>query len=124
MFKKYVKTENGEECTSKYTGAKTQISVWSLALCAQRHVMPGAKDGSVFDKWVNPLAPASLEEEAVESLKAHGIKEGDELHLYVTGLTVAFIATVNAAKRIGINKVVAYHFCRESNSFFAQEVRI
>lgn len=87
------------------------------ALCAGRHEIPAAVDGSIFDEIVDPTDIAGLERTATEQLQ--GIKN---LHLYVTGLTQALIATLNAAKITG-TQVVAYHYDRDTGEYLPQIVR-
>ncbi len=89
-----------------------------MALCHARHQMPSCVEGSIFGQEVNPLDVQGLEEKALEVLKP--LSNG-KLNLYVTGLTVALIATLNAAKILNI-KVVLYHFNRENNAYYSQEV--
>lgn len=123
MFtKKY--TIKGQIATSNYIGEVTEVNVWSLALCEGRHEFTDtATDGSIFKKWVNRNAPVSLEADALKSLESKGVKAGDELRIYVTGLTIAFVAAANAAKKLGVSKITCYHYNRVTNSFFTQEVR-
>lgn len=87
------------------------------ALCAGRHPIPAAVDGSIFDENVDPTNYVDLEVTAVGQLV--GIKV---LHLYVTGLSQALIATLNAAKITG-TQVVAYHYDRDTGEYFPQVVR-
>lgn len=88
-----------------------------MSLCKGRHKIPEAVDGAIFETEVNPLAVDKLEQEAVKMLE--GVTE---LHLYVTGLTVALIAVLNAARVYGI-KVTLFHFNRDTGSYYEQEVK-
>lgn len=87
-----------------------------LVLCAGRHFVPDA-DGSVFDHAVNPVDVDGLETEAAFMLR--GV---DELDLYVTGLTVACVAVINACHDKGI-KLTLYHFDRDRGCYYPQSVR-
>lgn len=49
------------------------------------------------------------------------IAENVHINLYVTGMTVALIATLNACRSEGIS-VTLYHYDRETGNYFPQEV--
>lgn len=87
-----------------------------MALCEGRHEIPQAKDGSIFDNEVNPLATAELEVIAAEKLQ-----DVTRLDLYVTGLTVALVAILNVCHKNGI-EVTLYHFDRNSGGYYPQAV--
>ena len=88
-----------------------------LALCQARHPMPAEVVGSIFNQEVDPLDVQRLEQIAFNKVK--GL---DALTLYVTGLTVALVATLNACKKAGV-KVVLMHYNRDNNnSYYPQEV--
>lgn len=91
----------------------------SLALCEGRHNIPDAEDGFIFGNELNPLDVKGLETEAYKKLRDLEI---NKLNLYVTGLTVALIAVINACKKLGI-EVTLYHFDRVSNTYYPQKVR-
>lgn len=87
-----------------------------LALCQARHQMPTEVVGSIFSQEVNPLDVQGLEQIALERVK--GI---NSLTIYVTGLTVALVAALNACKKAGV-KVVLMHYNRDNNCYYPQEV--
>ena len=87
-----------------------------LALCQGRHNMPVEVVGSIFCQEVDPLDVQGLEQIALNKVK--GI---DSLTLYVTGLTVALVATLNACKKAGV-KVTLMHYNKDNNSYYPQEV--
>ena len=89
-----------------------------LALCQGRHEMPAEVAGSIFGQEVDPLDIQGLEQKALDKVK--GL---DSLILYVTGLTVALVATLNACKKAGV-KVVLMHYNRDAGSYYPQEVFI
>lgn len=93
------------------------VTTASMALCKERHEIPEAIDGSIFGNELDPLAVEELESEAANKLQ--GVKV---LNLYVTGLTVALIATLNACRALGID-VTLYHFDHTSGSYYPQKVR-
>lgn len=90
----------------------------SMALCEGRHEIPQAVDGSIFGNTIDPLDPNGLQAEAESKLKALDIKS---LDLYVTGLTVALIAVLNACRQLDI-VVTLYHYDRESDNYYPQQV--
>ena len=90
----------------------------SMALCEGRHAIPQAVDGAIFDAVINPLDVEGLQTEAYNKLKSLDIKD---LSLYVTGLTVALVAVLNACCQLNI-EVTLYHFNRESGSYYPQKV--
>ena len=90
----------------------------SMELCKGRHETP-VTDGAVFEMEVNPLDIVGLEMQAKTKLASLGISK---LNLYVTGLTVALIAILNATKELGI-QVTLWHFDRESGTYYSQEVK-
>lgn len=101
-----------------YNPLEIEIDTASMELCKGRHTTP-AIDGAIFETEVNPLDISGLETQAKERLASLNITR---LHLYVTGLTVALIAVINVARKLGI-KVTLWHFDRESGEYYKQEVR-
>ena len=87
-----------------------------LALCQARHPMPTEVVGSIFSQEVNPLDVQGLEQIALDRVR--GI---NSLTLYVTGLSVALVAALNACKKAGV-KVVLMHYNRDNNCYYPQEV--
>lgn len=89
-----------------------------MALCSGRHEIKDAKDGAIFDVIKDPTDVKGLETEAFYKLASLDI---EYLELYVTGLTVALIASLNACKKLDI-KVTLYHFDRETGTYYKQNV--
>ena len=89
-----------------------------MALCKGRHDMPSEVQEAIFDCEVNPLDTDGLLKEVLQSNKLDNI---DVLVIYVTGLTVALIAVLNACRMLGI-KVFLKHYNRDNNSYYTQEV--
>lgn len=90
----------------------------SMALCEGRHEIPQAVDGSIFGNTIDPLDPNGLQAEAEYKLRELDIKS---LDLYVTGLTVALVAALNACHKLGI-VVTLYHYDREEGNYYPQQV--
>lgn len=88
-----------------------------LGLCAGRHTIEGIQ-GYIFESIEDVTNIGALFNEAYAKLKE---LEDGKLELYVTGLTVALIEVLNACKFLNI-KVELYHFNRETNSYFKQNV--
>ena len=119
------------------------MNIMTLSVCEGRHEFPTCVTGSVFTAEditraiTNPkmlehmafrrlfdLAPA--EKEWVEEEFGIGkfkdvIVEDVHLYLYVTGLTVATIAAINAARELNF-KVTLMHYNRDTRDYFEQEV--
>lgn len=111
-----------EECpvwNDQQDAEPTQIPATEvyMSLCAGRHEIPQAIDGSIFGTELDPLDLAGMETEAAEQL--HGVVT---LNLYVTGLTVALIAVLNVCREQKI-KVTLYHYNRETEKYYPQEVK-
>ena len=87
-----------------------------MELCRGGHEIPAAVDGAIFPTNLNPLDVAGMEAEA-----AAAIDGCDELELYVTGLSVALVATINACHKAGV-KLVLMHFDRERGQYYPQNV--
>ena len=88
-----------------------------LGLCAGRHTIDGIQ-GYIFEEIKDVTDVGTLFNEAYTNLKE---LENGKLCLYVTGLTIALIEVLNACKFLNI-KVELYHFNRETNSYFKQNV--
>lgn len=88
-----------------------------LALCAGRHNIPQA-EGAVFAGAVDPINPQKLENIAYFSLQ-----NCCKLDLYVTGLTIALVAVINVCRELRI-PVTLWHFNRDTNDYFPQELRM
>lgn len=88
----------------------------NMALCAARHDIPQAVDGSIFGNTINPLDVCGLEETALAKL-------GDvkSLNLYVTGLSVALVAVINVCHRENI-MLTLWHYNRDSGNYYPQSV--
>lgn len=88
------------------------------ALCEGRHNMPSNCKGSIFSNTINPLDIDGLNKTALQFVETHCV---DELHLYVTGLTVALVAVINACHEYGI-ALKLYHYDKTTGDYYLQEV--
>lgn len=100
----------------------------NMGLCEGRHEIPQVTDGYIFPSEVNPIDLRQLNNIAVDRLMDICEKEYNDkkqiigqLNLYVTGLTVALIEVLNICKMYGI-RVTLYHYNRDTNDYFPQEV--
>jgi hypothetical protein len=87
-----------------------------MALCAARHSIPAAVDGSIFGQEVNPL---DLQGQA--AIAADSLAGVTRLDLYVTGLTVALVTVINHCRQSGV-ELTLYHFDRQSGDYYPQPV--
>ena len=88
-----------------------------LGLCNGRHEIAGVQ-GYIFENIEDVTNVGALFNEAYANLKE---LENGKLELYVTGLTVALIEVLNACRFLNI-KVELYHFNRDTNTYFKQDV--
>lgn len=120
----------------------------NVALCESRHKMPAEVGTAIFANELTPedlVRPTKLEMMASASLSnifaAAGCQDrytgqidadgeedralflGDvDLHIYVTGLTVALIAALNACRAGEVGRVVLHHYDRNTAQYYEQEV--
>lgn len=87
-----------------------------LGLCKGRHELP--VDKYIFEDAIEDPTDMSYMEEVVE--EALSSIENPRIGLYVTGLTVALVAVLNVATRLG-KFVTLYHFDSKKNTYFCQE---
>ncbi len=91
-----------------------------VAVCKGRHEIPQATDGAIFEQTITEMNPDLLLEDASERLLSDfGAKNGDTVELYVTGLTMATLAIVNACASTDI-ELVCYHYDRETGKYIPQ----
>lgn len=101
------------------TGSYIEPIKTNISLCKGRHNIPYVNDENyVFDEIKDIKDTIKLYNIAYEKLK--GLK-GENIYLYVTGLTVALIATLNVCKFFNIN-VTLMHYDKDTNEYFEQVV--
>lgn len=116
---------------------KKSFSIF-LGVCAGRHNLP--VDDFVFDKIVDPTNVKALEEKALEYYrsKVDPLKEEGynvNINIYVTGLTVATIATVKTFLMehefaidndypciVSNGNITLWHFDAEKKEYYPQEL--
>ena len=110
---------------------KNEKVIINIAVCEGRHAIAPAVDGAVFGNEIAPedlLNPDKLKSQAAVALdntiaaKSANIQAADVIvNLYITGLTVAVIAAISAAKEAGYT-VVCYHYDRNSGNYYPQYI--
>ena len=91
-----------------------------VAVCKGRHDIPQATDGPIFEQTITEMNPFSLLLEASKRLFSDfALHSGDIVELYVTGLTMATLAIVNACRSTGV-ELVCYHYDRETGEYIPQ----
>lgn len=105
------------ECDGMVTIEKSvRMATWE-----GRHDIPDAVDGPVFlesdSEYITD--PDTLEELAFYKLRE---MEVDHLHLYITGLTVAVLAIINACRVLNI-RVTTWHYDRDYEDYFPYNIK-
>lgn len=94
------------------------------ALCEGRHEMPENVSGSVFPMTVDPTDINELDRIAVEFVREC---DGKDIHLVVTGLSVALVAVIKAVTACAADDSAAtsltlWHYDRDSGDYYPQKV--
>lgn len=92
--------------------------IYKIGLCEGRHPLPVNEYvfGSVIE---DPTDVDGLEETAEEFFR--NLIPNCLLELYVTGLSVALIAAINAAsKYINVRNIVLMHYDSKTNTYYPQ----
>ena len=93
-----------------------------LGLIKGRHEIPQVEGRYIFVEDLNPTDVKEAEGKAYSVLAGiRTVYPDSHIDLYVTGLTMALIAVLNASKRHGMS-VTLHHFDRETGEYFPQEV--
>lgn len=98
------------------------LNILNVAVCTSRHPMPSKVKGGIFGKKVDdPMDISTLENTAANYVNAAHRNGVRQINLYVTGLTQATIAVINACaiKRI---RLVVYHYNRDTDEHVPQLV--
>ena len=94
----------------------------SPKIISYHHDIPQATDGAVFGAIIIEMNPKKLLTQAQDVLKNdYKIEKGDLVNLYITGLTMATVAIINACTMIGAN-LVCFHFDKDTGKYISQEV--
>lgn len=87
-----------------------------LGLIRNRHQMP--VDDFIFDVIDDVTDLDWLHQVSLDKLKC---LSSNNVGIYVTGLSTALVAALNACRYLGIN-VELYHYNRDTDSYYAQQV--
>lgn len=98
---------------------KHNIITLNMGLCEGRHAIPQVTDGYIFPSEVNPTDIDALCDMACNKLSLYDNEIA--INLYVTGLTVALVTVINICRSNNI-KLTLYHYNRDTNDYFPQEV--
>ena len=96
--------------------ATLSIEVPAFSLCAARHNIP--VPSCIFSNTVNPLDTHELELHAMKKLVSY---KKQHIAVYVTGLSVALVAVINACKNLNI-KLTLMHYDKNNGEYYQQEV--
>lgn len=103
-------------------GDSHNVQAVTYGLCRGRHEMP--VDDYIFEEQISDLTDVSgLMFKALRFFKADpDFEKSAFVEIYVTGLTVALIAAINAAHLLD-KGVTLYHYDVTSGEYYAQRVR-
>ena len=95
----------------------------NVELCKGRHDTP-ATDGAIFEGDITEFIadPEGLQKIAVnriEVLMAESGVSDAQMNIFVTGLSVALVAAIQACYYLSV-PVILWHFDRESNGYYPQ----
>lgn len=101
------------------TGSYIEPIKTNIGLCKGRHNIPYVNDENyVFDEIKDIKDTTKLYSIAYGKLQE---LKNESIFLYVTGLTVALIVTLNVCKFFNIN-VTLMHYDKDTNEYFEQVV--
>lgn len=94
----------------------------NIALCESRHEMPECVTGSIYPNTIDPIDVDGITKTADTFMREHC---GDDVNIYVTGLTVCTIAVVKSAlMRLAMDKpcpnLTLWHFDRATGDYYPQ----
>ena len=89
-----------------------------VELCQSRHNTP-AVHGAIFPNIVENMNPLTLEREAKNMIEAAGV---EFLTVYVTGLSMALVAVINACRDLGVS-LMLMHYNPTTGKYHPQFVR-
>ena len=93
-----------------------------IGLIKGRHDIPQVQGNYIFEEDIDPVDVDGTQIKAFNVLSEIKAKDPQTwLDIYVTGLTMALIATLNVARQLDLN-VTLYHFDRETGKYFPQTV--
>lgn len=95
------------------------MNIKKIGLCQGRHEIPEVTE-YFFGQTLDPTDINGMYNEAFEKIETQ-MQDVDVIHLYVTGLTVALVAVINATRTVDM-PLILYHFDRETGEYYPQQV--
>lgn len=95
----------------------------NIGLIKGRHKIPEVNGLYIFNEPVDPADVIGIDEIAIARIKQlfNSPDEERSMNLYVTGLTVALVAIINACRMYHI-KLILWHYNRDTDHYFPQVV--
>lgn len=95
----------------------------NIGLIKGRHKIPEVNGLYIFNEPVDPTDVIGIDEIAIARIKQlfNSPDEERSMNLYVTGLTVALVAIINACRMYHI-KLILWHYNRDTDHYFPQVV--
>lgn len=108
----------------KFTELENNKRTIVTALCEGRHEMPDNVSGAVFPMTIDPTNVAELNRIATRFVKSADSKD---IHLVVTGLSVALVAVIKAviacaADNSAATSLTLWHYDRNAEDYYPQRV--
>ena len=91
------------------------------ALCESRHTVPKDVVDSIYPHTVNLNDMHQLAEIA-DRYVCQCKCDGNDLHVYVTGITAPMVAVINACRKRDV-KLVLWHWNPSKKDYYRQEVQ-
>lgn len=91
---------------------------YNMGLIQGRHEIPDVSE-YIFENALDPADRQGIRSLAQKSLEF--LSKGDNLTVYVTGLTVALVEVINICHEKGV-RLTLMHFDRETGTYFPQDV--
>lgn len=110
---------------SKYE-SKMEVEARRIALCEGRHEIPQAEHGYLFaDGEIADVTDVKkLETLAIEKVdRLRPVGKNLTIDLYVTGLSVALVAAINACAALDV-PLCLWHYNRDTGDYFPQVVKM
>jgi hypothetical protein len=95
----------------------------NVGLIKGRHEIPEVNGLYIFNEPVDPTDVIGINEIAIARIKQlfNNPDKERSMNLYVTGLTVALVAVINACRMYHI-KLILWHYNKNTNRYFPQVV--
>ena len=96
------------------------VHVKKISLCESRHEMPSDCEGHIFPHTIN-LNNLKEVEDTADKVVCQCKCDGQELHVYVTGIQAPLVAVINSANKRGV-KLVLWHWNPSTKKYYPQSV--